>query len=528
VVRGATDSSHPVVLIRSVRQRTECLHCFWWTPGVLPAGCWGFSQMVRRVLFFAAFLALAACGKDAQPAGADAKAAAAGVDQEAATSVPPFDGSQLYSLNRSGFALTMNASGGPLNDPSNPFFQSLGTNGRSCHTCHEPETGMTLTPERARLRFEASRGLEPLFRTNDGSVSPNADVSSYAARRQAFALLLDRGLIRVGIGMPAAGAEFELVAVDDPYGFASAKELSLFRRPLPSANLRFLSTVMWDGRETFKDSSSPTGFATIHFDLSDQANGATTGHAQGQPLSQEQRESIVNFEMQLFTAQAFDFRAGALNADGAEGGPTPLVTQEYYFGINDPLGADPEGFNPVAMTLYTAWENARGPIRGPAGTRASIARGEVLFNTKPIAITGVSGLNDDLSIASIPGTCTTCHDTPNSGNHSVPAPLRIGTSEADPVGGLDVRGLPVYTLRNLNTGETVRVTDPGKALLSGKWKDVARIKGPILRGLASRAPYFHNGSARTIADVVNFYDVRFSLNLTPREKRDLEAFLAAL
>jgi hypothetical protein len=483
--------------------------------------------MIRRVLTFTVFLVLAACGASPQPSGDEANATTVGVDREAATNARPFERSRLWSLNRSGFALTLNASGGPLDDPSNPFFQSLGTNGRSCHTCHEPETGMTLTPERARLRFLASGGLEPLFRTNDGSVSPLADVSTVGARRQAYALLLDRGLIRVGIGLPEV-REFELVDVSDPYGFASARELSLFRRPLPSANLRFLSTVMWDGRETFKDSTSPTGFATIHFDLADQSNAATTGHAQGQPLSQEQRESIVAFEMQLFTAQAFDFRAGALDGDGAEGGPMPLPTQEYYFGINDPLGADPEGFNPVAMTAYAGWQNARGSSRGPSAARAAIARGETLFNTRPLAITGVSGLNDDLNVESIQGTCTTCHDTPNSGNHSVPAPLRIGTSEADPVGGLDVTGLPVYTLQNRATGETVRVTDPGKALLSGKWKDVARIKGPVLRGLASRAPYFHNGSAGTLMDVVNFYDVRFNLGLTYREKSDLEAFLAAL
>lgn len=41
----------------------------------------------------------------------------------------------------------------------------------------------------------------------------------------------------------------ELVAVDDPYHFASAAERSLFRRPLPSTNLKFDSAVMWDGRE---------------------------------------------------------------------------------------------------------------------------------------------------------------------------------------------------------------------------------------------------------------------------------------
>jgi cytochrome c peroxidase len=178
------------------------------------------------------------------------------------------------------------------------------------------------------------------------------------------------------------------------------------------------------------------------------------------------------------------------------------------------------------MTAFKAWEGARGGGEGRA--RASIARGQAIFNTRPISITGVSGLNDDLNQPTIPGTCTTCHDTPNSGNHSVPAPLRIGTAEVDPVGGLEVSGLPVYTLRNLQTGETVRVTDPGRALITGQWKDIARFKGPILRGLASRPPYFHNGSARTLEDVVNFYDARFGLQLTRQEKADLEAFLGAL
>ena len=477
--------------------------------------------MQHRLGFLAALLAIAACGEAPQTPGTSSEDV---VVQEAPHTSRA---STLWSLNREGFSLTMVANGGPLNDPASPFFQSLGTNGRSCHTCHEPETGMTLTPGRVRLRFEETGGTDPLFRLNDGSVSPLADVSTRGARRRAYALLLDRGLIRVGIGVPA-GAEFELQSVSDPYGYASAGELSLFRRPLPAANLRFLSTVMWDGRETFKDPSQPTGFATIHFDLADQANAATTGHAQGQPLSQAQRDEIVAYEMQVFTAQQFDFRAGMLNAAGAKGGPAPLVDQEYYFGINDPLGADPEGFDPVSMTAFKAWEGASGHGRGPPGGRAAIARGEVLFNTRPISITGVSGLNDDLGLPTIAGTCTTCHDAPNAGNHSVPAPLRIGTAEADPAGGLDVSRLPVYTLRNLTTGETVRVTDPGRALITGKWKDIARFKGPVLRGLASRPPYFHNGSARTLGDVVRFYDVRFGLQLTQGEKEDLEAFLAAL
>src|SRR5947208_2927198 len=94
-----------------------------------------------------------------------------------------------------------------------------------------------------------SRRRRLRFRPNDGSISPVADVSTVETRRSAYDLLLRKGLIRVGIGIPD-GAEFELAAVDDPYGYASAGELSLFRRPLPAANLRFLSGVMWDGRET--------------------------------------------------------------------------------------------------------------------------------------------------------------------------------------------------------------------------------------------------------------------------------------
>jgi hypothetical protein len=453
---------------------------------------------------------------------------------------------EMLVPNRFGTSRTVNASGGPLTDPSNPFFQSLGTNGRSCNSCHVPEAGMTVTPDVVQRRFEETAGLDPIFRAVDGSNSPLADLTTRVARRKAFSMLLDRALIRVGIGIPTATTEFELVSVQDPYGYASAKELSLFRRPLPATNLRFLSTVMWDGRETFKDPTSPTGFATLHFDLADQSNAATVGHAQAAvPLNDAQRNAIVSFEMQLFTAQAMDRRAGWLDRHGAQGGTAPLPTEEFYFGINDALGKDPTGrpFDPTAMTLYDAWaglgddgdgddahDHDHGGGRGHdrADARAAIARGQDLFDHHPIAITGVSGLNDDLGLATINGTCTTCHDAPNAGDHSVPAPLRIGTDLPDPVGGLDVSGLPVYTLRNLATGEVKVTTDPGRALITGKWKDVGRFKGPVLRGLAARAPYFHNGSAAALENVIRFYDERFSIGLTAQQKSDLEAFLSAL
>jgi cytochrome c peroxidase len=88
--------------------------------------------------------------------------------------------------------------------------------------------------------------------------------------------------------------------------------------------------------------------------------------------------------------------------------------------------------------------------------------------------------------------------------------------------------LPLYTLRNKTTGETRQTTDPGMAFRSGLWRDVSRFKAPHLRGVASRAPYFHNGMSATLADVVEHYNTIDNIGLTDGEKADLVAFLAAL
>ncbi len=420
-------------------------------------------------------------------------------------------------------------------DLANPFFTSLGTNGRACITCHQPFDGWTITPAHVRDRFTTTRGLDPLFRTNDGSTSPDADVSTVEARRTAYNMLLTKGLVRVGLGV-SPNAEFELIDVDDPYGHASATELSLFRRPLPATNLDFLATVMWDGRETFAGQS-------MHFDLADQANSATVGHAAAaRPLTDAQREQIVEFETGLFTAQVDDRDAGNLHAQGATGGPGALPSLPFFIGINDVLSG---GFDPRAFTLFSAWlklptprhldphpgapARDRDPGDDPretryADARRAIARGEQIFDSRPIAITGVNGLNDVLGIDSLTGTCTTCHDTPNVGNHSVSLPLDLGlTTEAR-----RTPDLPLYTFRNKLTGAIVKTTDPGRALVTGRWKDMSLFKGPILRGLAARPPYFHNGFAASLDEVVEFYDMRFNLRLTRDEKADLVAFLRAL
>jgi cytochrome c peroxidase len=445
-------------------------------------------------------MSAAACAASVEPEGEGS------VDQAATTT----NNLRVFDAAGGGQTATYTPSG-PF-DLTNPFFVSKGSNGRVCATCHDPTANWGITPAGVQARFDATGGTDPLFRTNDGSNSPNADVSTVDARRAAYSMLRTKGLIRVGIGIPA-GAEFTLAAVDDPYGYASAAELSLFRRPLPTTNLKFLTAVMWDGRETLAGK-------TITQDLMDQANGATLGHAQASiDLSVADQQSVVAFEQQLFSTQITDPAAGDLTANMGGGGPAYLSTQQFWVGINDPLGGNPTHipFTSSAMTVYSKWTT------GTAAQQA-VARGEVVFNTKPIAIAGVRGINDALNVPVLNGFCTTCHDAPNVGNHSVKLPIDIGLTDVS----RRTRDLPLYTLKNNTTGATIQTTDPGRALITGKWADIAKFKGPILRGLAARAPFFHNGSAATLNDAVDFYDTRFGVGFTAQEKSDLVAFLKTL
>ena len=445
--------------------------------------------------------------------------------------------------NPTGFASTFSADG--RIDLTNEFFQNLGANGRRCVSCHLPSAGWTIVPSQVQAIFNRTLGgviddplgLGAIFRTNDGSNSPAADVSSLAARRSAYSMVLTKGLIRVGIGVPAT-ADFELVAVDDPYHFASAAELSLFRRPLPTTNLQFLSTVMWDGRETLGGTDhcniaaeGGACFASIHFDLANQSNDATQGHAQApNPITQAQREAIVAFQTALATAQVWDEDAKSLHAADAKGGPEAIFDQAFYYGINDNLGdyRTQVPFTPNVFDIYDEWANRHGGGTNEEA-RGAVARGQAIFNSRTFTISDVAGLNFNSPFnpplpESFQGTCTTCHNTPNSGNHSIVAPLNIGLADES----RRTPDLPLYTLKNKADGRIVKTTDPGRALISGKFADIGKFKGPILRGLAARAPYFHNGSAADLGAVVDFYNERFGAGIVGKEKEDLIAFLRAL
>lgn len=467
---------------------------------------------------------------------------------------------------------------GPVATAKNAFFESLGTNGRSCATCHQPPSGMSISLRNVKARFNKTNGRDPLFAPVDGANCPSAVPAEYTsgalfggrkgkgrrALRDASSLLLTRGVIRIPMPWPPkdeAGnpkpVEFTIRLVQDAPGCNKDPDygmgkgfVSVYRRPLIASQLDFKTvrqagstasvpilpgSVMWDGRER---------------SLEQQAIDATRGHAQAtSDPSPDKVAQIVAFENRIFGAQLVDRGARRLDADGALGGPVNLFRAETD---DDGVGGLPPG-SPI-FNEYDGWATQ-------PGIRASIKRGQDIFNNRPFDIRDVAGSNG--LVLSIPGgptitvpnpfrgTCGTCHATENAGSDFLPDPLRdigIGGTASGKGGPAPAADLPIFELTcnadappHLFLGRgPVLTNDPGKALLTGKCADIGRFSVPQLRGLSSREPYFHDGTAKTLRQVVDFYAARFKFMassnpadtteqpLTEQEKQDLVNFLAAL
>jgi cytochrome c peroxidase len=425
--------------------------------------------------------------------------------------------------------------GGPVDTASHAFFRPLGTNGRSCATCHQPPSGMSISLRNVRARFKATAGTDPLFAPIDGANCPSALPGKRRALEDAHALLLDRAVIRIPLPWPpqdrkgnAKRVEFDLAITPrmdapgcntDPDHGLAAGFVSVYRRPPMTAQMNFKTlrldgtgpilrgSLMWDGRAT---------------SLERQAIDATRSHAQADrdPSAKEVAE-IVGFQNAIFNAQLADEAAGRLDAAGAAGGPVNLQAQL-------PLPA----FG-ITFDEYQGWS-------GRSGRRLAISRGQAIFNGRPFTVQGVAGFND------LPGmgnpataTCSTCHNVAHGGSDLLANPQRdIGVGGTGRrVGGPEpARDLPRFTLTCradarphpfLGRGPIV-TNDPGLALVTGKCADIGRFTIPQLRALAAREPYFHDGSAGTLREVVEFYDRRFGIGLSARDRQDLANFLAAL
>jgi hypothetical protein len=259
---------------------------------------------------------------------------------------------------------------------------------------------------------------------------------------------------------------------------------------MPTINFHLGSaTTNWDGGN---DRPAPPATPDQRAGLENQAAGNIDGAQEGErpPAGSPIVAEIVNFEASLSTAQIYSFAAGFLHADGARGGPEALSLMTKTSGRFD---------------LFDAWANS------PIPSRRKIWRGQELFNNR----------NGDPMTGP---RCRGCHNSANNGTNVSNALFDIGTASAE----ARTPDLPLYTIQNRTTGEIRQLTDTGRGRITGAWNDLALFKTPTLRALAQRAPYFHNGIAATLEDVVRHYEEFLGFDFTDEEEEDLVAFLKAL
>ena len=377
--------------------------------------------------------------------------------------------------NRHGFAATFAAAG--YVDLNNAFFTPQGTNGRHCGTCHAPELGWSMTGPVVTALFLATSGLHPIFASNLDTDTPTADMSTVEARWNATTMLR-QGKFSRKIGLPPL-RDYDLVEVDDPFGVSTPTTLFWFRRPMPTANLKN-HIVHWD--------SALTVGTDRLAGLMRQARGNITAAQQGSQPADVVVAEIAEYEDQLAHAQIIVHGVGRLDAAGAKGGPAHAAAQPLVAGRFD---------------LYDAWKTS-GNAR-----RRQIWRGQEVFNN----VNASSGRR-----------CSGCHNAANNGLNVNGAMFDIGASRPE----VATPDMAVFTFKSRTTGTLLRTTDPGLGLRDGKFTSLNKFKTPTLRGLASRAPYFHGGTAETLEDVVRHYETELGFNYTAAEEADLVAFLKAL
>jgi hypothetical protein len=443
----------------------------------------------------------------------------------------------------------LNASG-QIKTDGHPFFTPLGTNGRACISCHQPTWGMTVSTTGLQDRWRVTDGKDPVFAAFDGSNCPNLPQD----KESSHSLLLKRGLFRIPLAWPPKNADgtprpvdFKIEVVHDPtgcntsgeYGLNSAQPtISVYRRPRSAANLKYVVSgatpiVLKTGSlaDLDPDTGKPVSMNLMtdarEPSLRTQAHSAIMGHEQARvEPTRQQIDKIVEYESQVYVAQAAHIFGGPL---AVKGGPPSLgvaALRDHKAGV---LGDN--DYDPV-FGSFISW-------KGNDYYRSSVARGADIFMYRQFWIRDTAHINSIGLGNPLKRTCATCHNAQMSGQDLSAGWVDVGTTNfptwTEPSTWSESSELPVFKVTcskeadpHPYLGRVIYTTDPGRALISGRCADVGSIVMQQLRGLAARAPYFANGSAKSLREVVDFYDRRFDMKLSDEEKEDLVNFLGAL
>lgn len=494
-------------------------------------------------------LCIGACESGAPPS---ASQAASSLDAAESRYWAPDEGrvfpARLDYSNEAGVLTTLNTAGA-IETRGHPFFTPLGTNSRACITCHQPADGMALSVATVQAAWKARGAADPLFEAVDGSNCPNLPQAEAASH----SLLLRHGLFRIVRPWPPIAAdgkrlppEFTIEVLRDPTGCnRDPSAISVYRRPRPAANLKYATAIGFafdpkNGLPLQLDpvSGQPTSgnlLADVRaLTLEGQAIDALVSHMElhGDP-DPEQLRRILEFEGQLFTAQSSHASAGNLSEGGAQGGPDFLAQA--------PAGALQSTANPI-WSEFTPWKMLPPPAAGTTDAaydaRQSVARGAALFSTKTFLVSDSAGITDTGFGNPVRNSCAFCHNMQHVGLDVAPGQVDLGTTN-QPFARLPASRtsaeLPLFRLTcsrdaapHPHLGRVVYTNDPGYALTTGRCIDIGKITAQSLRGIAARAPYFANGAARTLREVVDYYNDRYSIDLSEQEKQDLTHLLEVL
>jgi hypothetical protein len=440
--------------------------------------------------------------------------------------------------------------GAPMKTRDHPFFKPTGPNGRACVTCHQPADSMSLSAATARERWTATAGKDPLFAAYDGSNCPKLP----QAERASHSLLLEQGLIRVERRWPPHDLHGDVITPDftievlrDPNGCnslpgygpqAAQPVISVYRRPRPVANLKYLLAVGFplDPKQGLPLPLDPVTGKPLSGNLMADGRASTLNlqaldagltHLQFTGKSRARdTAAIIEFESQIYTAQQSDLKAGDLDSGGGGGGPRLLADSEP-----GQLGS----IGRAVWSEFAGWErSAADATLTPAQReqRASIARGARVFRDKTFLISDSAGINSPMGFGNpVRNSCVFCHNMTQMGNDVAPGQVDLGTTTlpfADPAPQLPLFRITCLRDPHPHYGRVIQTYDPGFALTTGRCADVGKITLQSMRGLAARAPYFSNGSAADLRAVVDYYDRRYQIHYTEQEKQDLVNLMGAL
>jgi cytochrome c peroxidase len=204
----------------------------------------------------------------------------------------------------------------------------------------------------------------------------------------------------------------------------------------------------------------------------------------------------------------------------------------------------------------TLEEQAKGPMANPI--EMGNTHQAIVGNLKKIVgyreLFGKAFGTEDFTIDHVAKAITTFERTIMSGNSLYD---RYKAGQTNAMTPAQVRGMDIFFNKakcdachegvnftsnmyaNLGVGTDKPSPDPGRYTVTHDPKDWGAFKTPTLREIAHTAPYMHDGSLKTLEDVVEFYDKGGipnqnldskikALHLTVRDKKDLVAFLNAL